>query len=124
MRIAKKFVTPDFHESHSVYEGQGSKSSGRNDPARPAKILGYNGPARLSWNPEPGRVGHAQFYFCPYFEWFFKENLNFIIYSFQIKHCSFEKMAEYRRNLRGILAKNGPARPAEILGLNGPAQST
>ena len=31
-------------------------------------------------------------------------------------------MAEYRRNLRGILAKNGPARPAEILGLNGPAQ--
>ena len=31
-------------------------------------------------------------------------------------------MAEYRRNLRGILAKNSPARPAEILGLNGPAR--
>ena len=31
-------------------------------------------------------------------------------------------MAEYWRNLCGILTKNGPARPAEILGLNGPAQ--
>ena len=35
-------------------------------------------------------------------------------------HCSFRKMVEYWRNLRGILAKT--ARPAEILGLNGPAQ--
>ena len=31
-------------------------------------------------------------------------------------------MGKYRRNLRGILAKNGPARPAEILGMNGPAR--
>ena len=43
------------------------------------------------------------------FERFFKENLNFIINSFQIKHYSFKKMVEYRRNLREILAKNGPA---------------
>ena len=64
----------------------------------------------------------------------FKETLNFIINSFQIKHCSFKKMAEYRRNLRGIyyLAKNGLARrnfgperpgPAQLkFGLDRPGQ--
>ena len=31
-------------------------------------------------------------------------------------------MAEYRRNLRGMLTKNGLARPEEILSLNGPAK--
>ena len=51
------------------------------------------------------------FIFIRIFERVFKENLNFIINSFQIKHCSFKKMAEYRRNLCGILAKNCPARP-------------
>ena len=56
------------------------------------------------------------------FKRFFKDNLNSIINSFQIKHFYLKKMAEYRRNLRGILAKNGPARPEEILSLNGPAR--
>ena len=54
---------------------------------------------------------------------FFKENCNFIINSFEIKYCSFKKNGEYWRNVRGILAENGPARrnfgperpgPAEI----------
>ena len=56
------------------------------------------------------------------FRGFYKENLNFIINSFQIKCCSFKKNGEYSRNLRGILAKNGPARPEEILSPNGPAK--
>ena len=92
--------------------------------ARPAKILGRNGPARPGPAEILSRAGPVMpnFISSRIFERFFKENLNFIINSFQIKHCSFKKMAEYRRNLRGILAKNGPARPAEILGLNGPAQ--
>ena len=34
----------------------------------------------------------------------------------------FQKNGGYWQNLRGIFAKNGPARPAEILGLNGPAR--
>ena len=58
------------------------------------------------------------------FKRFLKENLNFIINSFQIKHGSFKKMAEYWRNLRGILARNGPARPSPLkfAGRNGPAR--
>ena len=43
------------------------------------------------------------------FKRFFKVTLNFIIKSFQIKHFYLKKMAEYRWNLRGTLAKNGPA---------------
>ena len=95
--------------------GQGCKSSGRTVHPGQAEILERNGPARA------GPV-MPNFISILIFESFFKENLNFIINLFQIKHFSFKKMAEYRRNLRGILAKNGPARPAEILGLNGPAR--
>ena len=76
----------------------------------PAEILSWAGPVM------------PNFISIRIFERFFKEHLNFIINSFQIKHCSFNEMVEYPRNHRGILAKNGPARLAEILGLNGPAE--
>ena len=89
----------------------GWKSSGWTVRPGPAEMLRRAGPVM------------PNFISIRILERFFKENFNFIIDSFQIKHCSFKKMAEYRRNLRGILAKNGPAWSAEILGLNGPAQS-
>ena len=57
----------------------------------------------------------------------FKENLNFIINSFQIKHCPFKRMAA--KSSRNI-GKNGSARrnfwpepsPLKFAGRNGPAQ--
>ena len=49
-----------------------------------------------------------------------KEKLNFIINSFQIKYCSFKKMADIGKIFAEYSQKT--ARPAEILGLNGPAR--
>ena len=64
--------------------------SGRNGPARPAKILGRNGPARPGPAEILSRAGPVMpnFISSRIFERFFKENLNFIINSFQIKHYS------------------------------------
>ena len=92
-----------------------------------AEISGRNGPAHKNLgtgNPEPGPICPGRS--CPilflsvFLKDFFKENLNFIIHSFQIKHCSFKKW----QNIGEIFAEywQKTARPAEILGLNGPAQ--
>ena len=54
------------------------------------------------------------------FKRFFNENLNFINNSFKIKYCSFKKMADIGKIFAEYSQKT--ARPAEILGLNGPAR--
>ena len=76
----------------------GWKSSGRTVRPGPAEMLRRAGPVM------------PNFISIRILERFFKENSNLIINSFQIEHWSFKKMAEYWRNLRGILTKNGPSR--------------
>ena len=125
--------------------GQGYKSSGRagraglSGPAqlqsqavtaRPAKILGRNG---------PGRAGPfmPNFISIRIFERFFKENLNFITKSFQIKHFYFKNggiSAKSSRNLGkkrpgpkkfwAWTARPGPAQLKFGPDRPGPAQST
>ena len=56
------------------------------------------------------------------FKGFFNENLNLINNSFKIKYCSFKKKADIGKIFSEYWQKT--ARPAEILGLSGPAQST
>ena len=81
----------------------------------PTEILGRNGPARPGPAEVLSRAGPVMLNFISIriFRGFYKENLNFIINSFQIKYCSFKKMT----NIREIFAESwqktarpGPAR--------------
>ena len=78
---------------------------------------GLYGPARPSWNLGPVMLN---FISISIFKRFFNENLNFINNSFKIKYCSFKKMADIGKIFAEYSQKT--ARPAEILGLNGPTQ--
>ena len=75
-----------------------AKILGRNGPARPSplEIWGRNGPARPGPAEILGRAGPVMLNFISIrtFKRLIKENLNFIINSFQIKYYSLKKMAD------------------------------
>ena len=77
----------------------------------------------MTARPGPAEISggsYSIFFLSVFLKRFFNENLNFINNSFKIKYCSFKKrriLAKYSRNIG-----KKTARPAEILGLNGPAR--
>ena len=71
-----------------------------------------------------GRAGPVMLNFISIriFKRFIKENLNFIINSFQIKYYSFKKTADIGEIFAEYLQKTARPSPLKFAGRNGPAR--